>query len=224
MGLGWLPEAKDTRAAIKGIVKNIDNIWEHLNVEVKHHDVYQPLTTSVVTPTFYELSAISAGITGSSSGSIDTGYRDGDKIRMRTLQVNLRITPNASQVKSNDIYFMVVKHYDNFLGLGPIYDDIYDPHSSVYVVNRLRSNEHTGQYKILARRKVVVEQLGQDRYISNPSIYIKPKSRKNTHIEWEGTLSSDPSNGKFYLVVYCDAGSPDTPDYTFTSRLTYVDN
>ena len=74
-----------------------------LNTEVKHHDIYQSSANINSTATFYELTDIDLGITGSDSADnqIDVGYREGDKIRIKQIHIKGAVTNNSSNTQVN---------------------------------------------------------------------------------------------------------------------------
>lgn len=221
MPLGLVPSFSSERKAIGGILRSIDNIWSHLNVEIKHNDITGSgtLTDSA---TFIPLTDISSGITGSTSNSIDKGYRDGDKIRVKTVNCKILIEQAPANTSTEICYAYLLKHYDNFSGVGPLFNDIFDPYTGTYLSTRLRNNDHIGQYKILQRRMLRlsgVEDKDNEKMIN---MYHKNKKRPGSYVEWEGTLSSDPSNGKYYLVLVSETNASST--YQYSSRVTYVDN
>lgn len=219
MPLGLIPSFKSEREAIGGIMRNINSIWDHLNVEIKHHDTTRSGTISS-TPTFYGLTDIASGITGSSQNSIDVGYRDGDKIRVKT--VNAKVVLRNTVATTEVCWAYIIKHYDNFSGVGPIWDDIYDPTSADNNAVRLRSNEQLKQYKILARRRVVLSGIEDGDNDKLLNLYVKNKKRVGSFVEYEGTGAVDPSSGKYYLVLFNDNNY--TVGFETSARVTYVDN
>ena len=224
MGFGIVPSFKSERRAIGGILRSIDNIWSHLNVEIKHHD-----TTSsgdmLTTPFVNDITDIAQGITGGSQDTIDTGFRDGDKIRVRTINVKYSIeldagTGSAGATKIGHV--MLIKHYGNFSGVAPVFNEIYDSHSNNTVALRLRRNEHKRQYKILYYRRHYLSDDINNGNTSFGNIYYKPKSRVGTSVEWEDADGDGASNGKYYLLNW--GGTADALTWNYTTRMTYVDN
>lgn len=225
MGYNVLPSfmnrSKTNRQLIGGIATSLDAVWDMLNVEIKHHDVNPFNDASLgITPTFQPLTEIQQGITGGSPDSIDTGYRDGDKIRVKTINLKIKlenITTSATQVN-----FMLVKHYDNYSGQGPLFTELYDANTGTDLSIRLRRPEFNKTYKILASRQLMVsgdQSENQDKYIN---IYHKNAKRVGSFIEWESAQSSGISNGKYYLLFWADAAS--TVSASLSGRTTYVDN
>lgn len=223
-GLNFIPEYKDTTNfdnTVSSIWSSIKNIWSQLNVELKHHDTggYGSLTT---TPFPSHLSDIDAGITGSSSAEVlDTGYRDGDKIRCKTLNIKGSLVGGTATSRFN---ILVVKHYDNFLGNSPVFGDIYENASNPLIYDaQLRVQEHAPQYKILARRSIMLSGLqdsGNDKLFN---IFIPFKKRVGSYIEWEGISKNSPSNGKIVMFTWV-TNTTGSPSIYWTSRLTYIDN
>lgn len=220
MGFGLVPSFRNERRAIGGIIKSIDNIWSHLNVEIKHHDKTSS-GTQVVGGTWTDITAIPAGITGGSNGAIDQGYRDGDKIRIRSIHVKGRVQKVDSNVLQDTSHIMLIKYYDNFLGDALDINKVYDEYSNVALYNRLRRPEFKGQYKILAHKVIRLSGVEDKDNERSFNIYLKPKKRKGTFVEWEGTSANDPHNGKYYLFDYSENG---TNQVNWSSRVTYVDN
>lgn len=220
--MDWLPAFKTERKAIAGIIKSIDNIWEHLNVEIKHHDHASPYNVLSTTPSFFDLTNIQQGITGGDVHGIDTGYRDGDKIRLKSINIKYRASNAGTAGSTQVLNLMVLKHYDNFADQGPLNTEIFDIHSSDDWALRLTRPEFRKTYKVLHRTRL---NLSDDTLQGNTlykNIFIKPKNRAGTSIEWEGPNTDSPNNGKYYLVAWSQI--PNTVGLSFTSRLTYVDN
>lgn len=223
MGLGLVPAFKSQRRAIGGILKSIDNIWQHLNVEIKHHD-YTNTGTIGTAAVFYPLTNIDLGITGGDPNGIDTGFRDGDKIRMRTVNVKAHIENDLATTTTFWAY--LIKHYENMDGIGVLFDDIWDAtaeHGSGVRGIQLRNRDHVNQYKILQRRQIKlsgVEDQDNEQYFN---MYHKFRRRAGSYVEFEGgDGTNDTSNGKLYLLVLASDSS--AVDLEFTSRVTYVDN
>ena len=108
----WKQERKSFGSGVGKIWSSINNIWDQLNVEYKTHDV-QAGGNQSTSGAWTDLSNISAGITGGSSNSIDTGYRDGDKIRMKSLQLKFTITKQTANVLADTSHIMIFKRYNN---------------------------------------------------------------------------------------------------------------
>lgn len=215
LNLPFIPSVRDTsnlEKAISGIWSNIKGIWGHLNVEVKNHDyVVAPfnLPTGVF---FHDISDIPAGITG--------GTRNGDKLRMRDVNIKLKAESNSS-TSPTEITVILLKHYDNFLGNYPSFDDIYDT-STVDQDTRLRNLEHTKQYRILTTRRIRLEPNSNEQ--SKINIYYKFTRRVGSYIEWDGPSGTADSNGKLYLVYFRDGNASTNPYMQWTSRIKYIDN
>lgn len=225
MGFGLLPslptrQVRDFENNISGIWKNIKGIWGHLNVEFKHHDK-TATGTQVAAGTWSDLCEIPAGITGNGDGAIDQGYRDGDKIRVKSLQVRGQITKAGASTATDISHIFVIKYYDNFTGNGPSIAQVYDQYSNSVLNNRLRRPEFRGQYKILAHKVITLSGVEDRDNAVNFNIYMAPKKRKGTYVEWEGASSNSKSNGKYYLFDYSEGG---TNQINWSSRLTYIDN
>lgn len=218
-GLGLVPAFKSQRKAIGGIIRNINNIWDHLNVEVKHADLKINDSLSS-TATFIDLCDFNVGITAGNGNSLDIGYREGNKIRVRSVNAKLKL--RNSGTLSTTATVLLVKHYENFDGVGPVFDDIYDPHTGQFPDCRLRNDLHYKNYKILARRQVVVagdEDADRDQ---NLNMYVRHRKRVGSFVEWEGGSGLDPSNGKYYLVYFDDGLG--TCQIDGATRITYIDN
>lgn len=223
MGFGYLPAFKNERKTIGGIIRSINNIYDHLNVEIKQHDVHNPIVSIDTVPAFFELTDIGLGITGTSGSSIDTGYRDGSKIRVKTINVKAKVSRHGSN--SNDCNIMgiyLLKHYDNNLGGFPSWNDIYDQHTGADFYYRLRNNDHKAQYKILDSRIIKLSDVNDKDSVKIINMYHKTR-RSGSHVSWEGGDGDDPSNGKYYLVVVSDQTST-FPTIVSSTRVTYVDN
>lgn len=223
--LPFLPTINNKKLAnyensVSSIWKSIKNIYGQLNVEYKNHDV-QAGGSQSTTGTWTDLSAIAAGVTGGNGNQIDVGYRDGDKIRMKSLQFKFTITKQAANVLADTSHIMIFKRYNNFLSTPNDINDVYDKFTGPTIRDRLRRNEFRGQYKLIAHKVVKLSGLEEVDNEKTRTIYIRPKGRKGTHIEWEGTLGTDPSNGKYLLFDYSENG---TNVIQWASRLTYVDN
>lgn len=209
----------------------IKNIWGHLNVEYKHHDMTGSGTMNT-TPFFIDLTPIPAGITGSTSAGIDVGYRDGDKIRMKTLQLKGMV--QGVSTNTHTINMMLVKHYDNFqtgpsalgyTGTGPKFSEIYDTNTGNGNYRcMLRKNENVKQYKILASRQMTISGAEDEFNERTFNVYFKFKRRAGSYVEWEGTGSNDPSNGKIYFISWSESQTGTSPTITWSSRVTYIDN
>lgn len=229
MGLGYIPELKQERKSISAIInelgRSVNTIWDHLNVEVKQNDTHQTVATIADTATFYELTDINAGISGTTGGGIDVGYRDGNKIRMKSINVKAKINRHGSNTTDvNYIGVYLIKHYDNFLGNSLSYDDIYDQYTGTNFYLRLRNNNHKGQYKILQSRLVKLCEVDDNNSIEHINMYLSFKGKRSgTHVEWEGGDGLDPSNGKYYLCVISDQ-TTFQPTIIYSSRVTYIDN
>lgn len=232
MGFGLVPSFSSERKAFAGgvskIWRNINSIWDQLNVELKNHDVNHGSGLSLsTTPTFYSLTDIALGVTGGSDNSIDTGYRMGDKIRLKTCNVKINIAnPNANPLK---VRAFIVKHYENFDGVGPVYANIYDTDTKGYLAPSsfigLRNNEHNKQYKILSSRQVVLSgNATTDRNLEKTlNMFVKFKRRAGSYVEYDGGhATNDASNGKLYLVIHSDASA--TSAFDMVSRVTFIDN
>lgn len=223
MGFGIVPSFKGARRSIGSILKSIDNIWDHLNVEIKHHDTTDGTTLSS-TAIFYPLTNIDSGITGGHDTGIDVGYRDGDKIRMKTVNVKGHI---ENDLTTNVTFWAyLIKHYENMSGVGVLYNDIWDNSTSHGTPERgiqLRNNDHKKQYKILQRRQIRlsgVEDKDNETYFN---MFYKFNRRAGSFVEFEGgDGTNDASNGKLYLLVFASDSS--SVDLEFTSRVTYIDN
>lgn len=227
MGLGLLPSYlnrnPETRKFFSGIISSLDGLWGHLNVELKHNDQASS-GTLFTTPFFDDLCEISAGITGSQVGARDVGFRDGDKIRVKTLNVKYELTNTGTAGNTQVANIMLIKHYDNFADIGPLFADIYDTFSTDNTNYHLmqRMNERKSQYKILySRRHYLSDDIGTGNK-QYGTIFLAPQKRVGTFIEWEGVQATDPSNGKYYLITWSDDSS--TVDIDWTSRVTYIDN
>lgn len=223
MGFGILPSFKSERRAIGGIMRSINNIWDHLNVEVKHHDTSTNTSLST-TPTFYELTDIDVGITGSGTGAIDKGYRTGDKIRVRTMQVKGFV--GSAYTNTAHVNLLLIKHYENFSGVGVLYSDIFDVNTGstpLGLSTQLRRNEQKKQYKILQRRVFKLEGTEETNKDMSFNMYFKNKKRAGSFVEWEGADGQDLSNGKYYLVAWISDGN-NAASFQFSTRVTYVDN
>lgn len=211
---------EDTISSIWGSIKNI---YGQLNVELKHHDRTGTGALSYPAPGLTnDLMNISAGITGSGTGAaIDTGYRDGDKIRLKSFHMKGRLAGGTAQTEVNIIIF---KHFDNFLGNTPTFEDIYEnaTNPSNYA-NQFRNLERKGQFRILARRQIRLSGLQDENNDKNFDIYIPFKTRRNSYVEWEGTLGTDPSNGKLYMFTWV-TNNTGTPTISWASRTSYIDN
>jgi len=227
MGWGLIPEWKSQRKSLgSGVSKiwsNINNIWDQLNVELKHHDVTATGTLSS-TPTIYNLAEIGLGITGGSSTVIDTGYRDGDKIRVKT--INTKVLLRNVSVSQETCWVYLVKYYDNFstnTAQGAFnWNRVYPINTGSTYATRLRDNNFTKQYKILARRRVPlsgIEDRGNERLIN---LFHKNTRKAGSYIEWEGGSSTDPSNGKYFLILHNENNTATT--FQYSSRIVYIDN
>lgn len=220
MGFGLVPSFTSERKAIGGILKSIDNIWSHLNVEVKHHDT-TAFGNQLSSGTFSAISDIAQGITGSTTNGIDTGYRDGDKIRVKTIQIKGRVTKQSGNTSYDKSHIMLFKIYDNFLGNANDINKVYDVHSNPDLYARLRRPEYKGQYKLLAHKVLSLSGLEDHNNEKSFNIYLKPRKRTGTYVEWEGPSATDLSNGKYFLFDYSESG---TNFINWSSRVTYVDN
>lgn len=220
MGFGILPEFKSERKAIGGILRSINNIWDHLNVEHKVHD-YTLDTTAVTGAQFKSLIDIDVGITGRSENEINQGYRDGNKIRVKGVQVKAFIRAQATTAQN--VHVLLLKHYENMDGVGPTFDNLYDPNTGVQEFTRLRNLDHKRQYKILDSRIIRLSGTNSENQDTNMlvNMYHRPK-RVGSYVEWAGSEATSPSNGKYYLVWWTNTATPAV--FQFTSRVTFIDN
>ena len=234
MGFGILPAMFHERRwfahHVSGLWEGLNKVWDHLNVEIKSHDTVQTSLVNIntTTPTFYELTDIDAGITGNSTTGLDVGYRDGDKIRVRSVHIKGEVVNPIDNGYSQTVNLFLVKHYDNFLGGAVSYDELYDSNTGILPTMRLRNSRYAGQYKILRSRKLTLGAgtTKEDDIRSSFDMYLRNK-RKGSFVEWEGTSGDSPSNGKYYLVAVCDtqgSSGSNPPQLTFATRVTYVDN
>ena len=215
MGWNLVPSFQSERrsfgSGVSKIWRNINSIWDQLNVELKNHDVNHGSSLNLsTTPTFYALTDIGLGITGGNDSAIDTGYRMGDKIRLKTCNVKINLAnPNANPLK---VRAFIVKHYENFDGVGPVYANIYDTDAKGYQAPTsfigLRNNEHINQYKILSSRQIILSGNGTtDRNLEKTlNMFVKFKRKAGSYVEYDGGhATNDASNGKLYLVIHSDA-------------------
>lgn len=233
MGWGFVPSYKKERdsfaSGVSSIWNNINSIWDQLNVEIKNHDVVHTPTSAGLstTPTFYGLTDIGIGITGGDPTGVDTGYRDGDKIRLKTCNVKVNLK-NSSTTETIKVRCFIVKHYENFDGVGVLYDNIYDNTTNGYLAPasmiNLRNNEHSAQYKILASRQVRLSPSGVDMNNEKTlNLFVKFNRKVGSYVEFDGGLpAGHPSNGKLYFCIFCDNAIADAVD--IVSRVTYIDN
>lgn len=223
-----IPRSLRVEKTARWAANAVKDIYSMLNVEIKNHDVSHGSNSTSATPTFYEITDIDTGITGRSSvdGVVDQGYREGDQIRLKSINVKGVVFNDASSTQVSTLQLLLVKHYDNFLGDAVSYDDIYDSATGSNFHTKLRNVDHKGQYKILKSRLITITpRTTEDDGAQMPfNMYINyGKKRKGTHVSWNGPAGNDPSNGKIYLMVLGDTGT-NPPSIQFSSRVTYVDN
>lgn len=230
MGWNLVPSFKKERQSFaKGtasIWKNINNIWDQLNVEYKDHNLKVPRTAlTAATPSIFDLSEINQGITGGTGGAIDKGYRDGDQVRVTSINIKGRIYPSTNSTRGVACDVFLVKHYDNFLGDTILFENIYDKYSSDNLMLQQRVSDRVATHKIVARRRIKISEVGQNDDQQYFSMYAKFTHKSGSRIEWEGASENDPNNGKYYLIVVPDTNvANDVPGIEFSSRMTYVDN
>lgn len=234
MGLGLLPSFKLERRVIGGILKSIDNIWDHLNVEIKHHDKTDSGTLQT-TPFWIDITDIASGITGSETDHtrVDAGYRDGDKIRLKTVNIKGRLASQHTATTYAQLY--IVKYYDNFqqgpsalgyTGTGPKTSELLNTGTGngTDYMSMLRNPNYMGYYKILASRRVRLSGSEDKDNEHTFNMFHSFKKRVGSFVEYEGPLSNSPANGKLYFVSFgLDSGGT-APSIVWSSRVTYVDN
>ena len=162
------------------------------------------------TATFYELTDIDLGITGSDSADnqIDVGYREGDKIRIKQIHIKGAVTNNSSNTQVQNVQLLLVKHYDNFLGGTPSYNDLYDKNTGAVFYTRLRNMEGMKTYRIINYKKIKLTTGAADPFVEKHfTIHKKVNRRRGSYVEWKGGSGMDPSNGKYYLVAISDQSS-----------------
>lgn len=225
MGLGYLPKFTSQRKAIGGILRNIDNIWEHLNVEYKEHVVNHTKQTMNANPTAVDLSSISLGTTGGSSADIDKMGRDGDQIRVKTINIKGLVTANPTSTNEVTAHVMLVKHYDNFLGDSLAHRNFFDEYSSDNYLLMQRETNKTSTHRIISQRRIKISKYGQDGDTQMFNIYVNFKRNQPSRIKWEGPAHNSPNNGKYWLLwVIDDYTAANTPNMSFSSKLTFIDN
>lgn len=223
MGLGWVPAFKNQRETFGKIFKSINDIYSHLNVEIKQHD-YTSQGSISTTAVFYPLTDIDVGVTGGSNTGLDIGYRGGDKIRMKTCHIKGHVQNDLTNTAT--IWIYLIKHYENMNNVGVVFDDIWDAtsaHGSGIRGIQLRNRDHVRQYKLLERRQIRlsgIEDKDNEHYFNMYHVF---RQRAGSYVEFEGgDGAADPSNGKLYMMVV--GSDVNSIDLEFSSRVTYIDN
>lgn len=224
-GLGLVPTFKNERNAIGSIFRSINDIYEKLNVEYRNHDVqngYAVNNTAVI----LDLSQISTGVTGGNStdGVLDVGYRIGDSVLAKSVYIKAKMRHNPVSAYATPVRVTLFRHYPGFSGDAPLDSELYDNATIndpvLDMPHRMQNLRHTKKYKIIATREFTLSDTASEQSIQRIEIFQK---WSRSHIEWEGSSGTDPSNGKVYLHMVSGTSS-NPPSITLASRLRYIDN
>lgn len=187
-----------------------------MNVEYKHHDVYQAATATSALPTtvnnqLWLLNGIAQGDTATT--------RDGSSLKIVGINIKADLltaaTNGYAQVR------VVLFRYKNPMGSTPAWGDLFVNNGNAFV-HDFRNLDNIESFSLLYDRVHVInppDAGGQ----SSKYFTINHSRPIKVRYSGAGSTASDISEDQIWMAIVSDRGA-NVPSFTVNARLRYVDN
>lgn len=180
-----------------------------INVEYKYKDTAANAANITTTPAITLLNLVNQGDTSQS--------RDGDSIKMVSLDLNVNLLKNVSSTSVNQIKVCLIKK-DPTNGVAPTNTDIWDTTTgSLSLVKR--NLAYTDSLKVIKKWDVILAQGVKE------GINLKCNLKLNQHVKYKGSAQTvaDIMTSSYWLYVVTDQVAT-FPTYAYTCRIRFIDN
>lgn len=180
-----------------------------INVEYKYKDTVASSANITTTPAISLLNLVNQGDTSSS--------RDGDSIKMVSLDLNVNLLKNVGSTAVNQIKVCLIKK-DPTNGVAPSNTDIWDTTTGSMAMVK-RNLAYTDSIKVIKKWDVILAPGVKE------GINLKCNLKLNQHVKYKGTAQTvaDIMTASYWLYIVTDQAST-FPTYAYTCRIRFIDN
>lgn len=186
-----------------------------LNTEFKYSDLTATLNPYSANPGINLLTGVAQGDSAVT--------RDGNSVKLQNLDLNILVQPNATTPSRNTIRLVLVRA-NNSDQVTPVGTSVYTSAAGAAPdILAQRNIINTKAYTVLKEKKITIDPSNgpAEKYLS---IYLD-FSKSNHHLKFAGTLATQQTDGRVYLIVYGNSSVLGTaPQVTYSSRIRFVDN
>lgn len=185
-----------------------------INVEHKFKDTVFPRTAIYSTPSI-------SFITGTAQGDTQSGSRNGDSIKLTSVNIRGMVTVPTGTSQSPRIVRIMLINDKVSDGAVPALTDVLDNSTLPNVYARYNPDNAGTRFKVLYDKRIVVS-------ATTNAIKFTCYRKLKHHLKYTGSTSnqSDASTGHLYVLVVSDdnAAGTDDPSVEWNSCIRYIDN
>lgn len=185
-----------------------------VNVEHKFKDTVFARTAIYSTPSI-------SFITGTSQGDAQSGSRNGDSIKLSSVNLRGMVTVPTGTAQTPRIVRIILINDKVSDGSAPALSDILDNSTLPNVYARYNPDNAGARFKIMYDKRIVVS-------ATTNAIKFGCYRKLRHHLKYTGSTAnqSDASTGHLYVLVVSDdnAAGTDDPSVEWNSCIRYIDN